>query len=73
MGLFDFLKRKKKADEAAGGTIDLGADALPGVDPTETRFTQEYREFLEEQEKAESEKVPPCVPEDGGTDEGSEA
>ena len=73
MGLFDFLKRKKKTDEASDGPIDLGADALPGVDPPETRFTQEYRDFLEGLEKVQSEEVPPRDPKDGGADEGSEA
>ena len=54
MGLFDFLKRKKKraeaAQEEAENTIDFSEADLSTVDPPETRFTQEYQDFLETQQ-----------------------
>ena len=57
MGLFDFLKPKKeKTDEASAAEADSlmpldGAD-LAGIDPPETRYTQEYQDFLASQEAA---------------------
>ena len=73
MGLFDFLKKKKNVEAAPEGTIDLGAEELPGIDPPETRFTQEYKDFLEEQEKAEGRSPLPASPKDDrGADERSE-
>ncbi len=62
MGLFDFLKRKKDTDEAArrdeaDGLLSLDAD-LSGIDPPETRFTQEYQDFLASQEAAGRDAVP---------------
>lgn len=64
MGLFDFLKRKKKPAEAAeesenGGLLPLDEAGLEGIDPPETRYTQEYREFLEAQEAGENAGEPP--------------
>ena len=58
MGLFDaFKNRKKKATENPAGseadallTLD-GAD-LSGIEPPETRYTQEYQDFLASQEAA---------------------
>lgn len=57
MGLFDFLKSKKKRSGAVSGNGTDGLAALDdadlsGIDPPETRFTQEYREFLESMEDA---------------------
>ena len=58
MGLFDFLKSKKKKDEAAaenepGGVTELDTSELAGIDPPETRYTQEYQDFLASQEADE--------------------
>ena len=58
MGLFDFLKPKKQKGEAAS---EAGADELlhlddadlAGIEPAETRYTQEYQDFLEAQEAGE--------------------
>ena len=63
MGFFDFLKKKKKNDEPVP---EKGADApaslddvdLSGVEPPETRYTQEYQDFLAEQEAARRETAP---------------
>lgn len=60
MGLFDFLKRKKKPQETAPeaepeALIDIGGADLSGIEPPETRYTQEYRDFLAEREAAEAE------------------
>ena len=56
MGLFDFLKRKKKAAAASEGDSDglltLGDGAPEGIEPPETRYTQEYADFLASQEDA---------------------
>ena len=54
MGFFDFLRKKKK-DEAApeketDGLTSLDDVDLSGIEPPETRYTQEYRDFLAEQE-----------------------
>ena len=55
MGLFDFLKRKKKPQETAPEElIDIGGADLSGIEPPETRYTQEYRDFLAEREAAEA-------------------
>ena len=55
MGLFDFLKRKKKPQETAPEElIDIGSADLSGIEPPETRYTQEYRDFLASQEAAEA-------------------
>ena len=57
MGLFDFLKRKKQDNTAApepeaSGFVTLD-DVDPAViDPPETRYTQEYQDFLAQQEAA---------------------
>jgi hypothetical protein len=51
MGLFDFLKRKKKEAEAAPGEVFSLDDVDPSViDPPETRYTQEYQDFLASKE-----------------------
>jgi hypothetical protein len=63
MGLFDFLKRKKKTgeDAAAREPEDLlsldGAD-LSGIEPSETRYTQEYQDYLAAQEAAKQDGAP---------------
>lgn len=50
MGLFDFLKKKKKTG-AAGREEPEGGEELsvilpPETEPPETRYTQEYQDFL---------------------------
>ncbi len=55
MGLFGFLKsKKKKAAEAsaaeADGLMQLDGGGLAGIEPPETRYTQEYQDFLASQE-----------------------
>ena len=55
MGLFDFLKRKKKTGEAApaaAALLDLNDVDPAMIDPPETRYTQEYQDFLAQQEAA---------------------
>ena len=56
MGLFDFLKKKKKDEpvpgEETGGVTELVVDPA-GIDPPETRYTQEYRDFLASGEAGE--------------------
>ena len=52
MGLFDFLKsRKKKREEtpegAAAQVQRLDDVDLSGIEPPETRYTQEYRDYLD--------------------------
>ena len=53
MGLFDFLKSKKKKEEPAP-IVEAEAPAslddvdLSGLEPPETRYTQEYQDFLAE-------------------------
>ena len=52
MGLLDFLKSKKRKKES-GEVLSLGdVDSLE-IDPPETRYTQEYRDFLASREAAE--------------------
>ena len=47
MGLFDFLKRKKKEKKAAPDKVLSLDDVDPSaIDPPETRYTQEYQDFL---------------------------
>ena len=58
MGLFDFLKSKKRKKEPVpeAGTeevIDLGDVEQLEIDAPETRYTQEYQDFLAAQEAAE--------------------
>ena len=55
MGFFDFLKSKKKKAEAEAEKAEvLGLEVDPAdIDPPETRYTEEYREFLENRETAE--------------------
>ena len=54
MGLFDFLKRKKKTEcdpaQETEELLDVSQADLSGFEPPETRYTQEYRDFLAEQE-----------------------
>ena len=79
MGFFDFLKSKKKKAEAEAEKAEvLGLEVDPaGIDPPETRYTEEYREFLETQETGErSGELPevenaPCA--EGASPEGEEA
>ncbi len=53
MGFFDFLKsKKKKAEAEKAEVLELEVDAA-GIDLPETRYTEEYREFLENREAAE--------------------
>ena len=57
MGWFDFLKRKKKGAQAApeSEAEELGRldDVDPAmIDPPESRYTEEYQDFLAEQEAA---------------------
>ena len=52
MGLFDFLKKKKKKEEPAPDAVAaLNTDMLEGIEPPETRYTQEYKDFLASQEQ----------------------
>ena len=79
MGFFDFLKSKKKKAEAEVEKAEvLGLEADPAdIDPPETRYTEEYREFLETQEAGErsgelpEEENAPCA--EGASPEGEEA
>ena len=81
MGLFDFLKKKKKeaepgseAEEAMEAAV-LDDSQLEGIEPPETRFTEEYREYLAAQEAAgevrgpagdgEAGTAPACEDEEG--------
>ena len=55
MGLFDFFRRKKKDQEEAQTTGAGPLCSLDDVDPAaivppETRYTQEYQDFLAAQE-----------------------
>lgn len=73
MGFFDFLKSKKKKAEAEKAEV-LGLEVDPAdIDPPETRYTEEYREFLETQEAGElpEEENAPCA--EGASPEGEEA
>ena len=79
MGFFDFLKSKKKKAEAEAEKAEvLGLEVDPAdIDPPETRYTEEYREFLETQEAGErsgelpEEENTPCA--EGASPEGEEA
>ena len=44
MGLFDFLKSRKKKEEAPAEAevLPLDSSELAGIEPPETRYTQEY-------------------------------
>ncbi len=73
MGFFDFLKSKKKKAEAEKAEV-LGLEVDPAdIDPPETRYTEEYQEFLEAQEAGElpEEENAPCA--EGASPEGEEA
>ncbi len=67
MGLFDFLKKKKKTgaagrEESEGGE-ELSVILPPETEPPETRYTQEYQDFLaalEEDERAGEESEDPA-------------
>lgn len=59
MKLADWFRAKKqewfgKKEEQPAEILPLDAD-LSEIDPPETRFTEEYRQFLKQQEAAESE------------------
>ena len=63
MGLFDFLRSKKRRKKkAAGGeaenTMRLDGVDLAGVEPTETRYTQEYQDYLAQQEAERKPEAP---------------
>ena len=79
MGLFAFLKRKfgkKKDAPETEPRMELTGVDLSGAEPLETRYTQEYRDFLARQEaERASGRVPgdgaePAAEEDPETDEG---
>ena len=60
MGFFDFLKSKKKKEEVAARVEKMQRldDVDPAeINPPETRFTEEYREFLETLEADEPSKT----------------
>ena len=79
MGFFDFLKSKKKKAEAEAEKAEvLGLEVDPAdIDPPETRYTEEYRKFLETQGAGErsgelpEEENAPCA--EGASPEGEEA
>ena len=55
MGLFDFLKRKKRdgeyaPEEAPAAPISIDDADLSAFDPPETRYTQEDKDFLASQD-----------------------
>lgn len=56
MGLFSFLKRKKKAAYENGDTghVDLSGVDLSDTADLETRYTQEYSDYLASQKTPES-------------------
>ena len=57
MGLFSFLKRKKKKPDPETEPEELlmlDEAGLEGIDPPETRYTQEYQDFLAAQEAGEN-------------------
>ena len=61
MGLFDFFKakrKKKKADPAkeSAALMDLDDAGIAGIEPPETRYTQEYQDFLAAREAVEQEE-----------------
>ena len=62
MGFFDFLKSKKRKQAEAEAAAQAEVQALEvdpsEIDPPETRFTEEYREFLETQEAAQRSAAP---------------
>ncbi len=62
MGLFDFLKKKKKPEagpeDEAAQLLELGVDP-EGIDPPETRYTQEYSDYLHSLEDAEETRSMP--------------
>ena len=62
MGFFDFLKSKKKRKAEAEAAAQAAVQTLEvdpsEIDPPETRFTEEYREFLETQEAAQRSAAP---------------
>ena len=57
MGLWDIFRRrkKKKADPGVGAVLDLDPETAEREAP-ETRFTEEYREFLARREEEEGEE-----------------
>ncbi len=62
MGLFDFLKKKKKPEAIPENgpeeLLELGVDPA-GIDPPETRYTQEYSDYLHSLEDAEETRSMP--------------
>ena len=84
MGLFSFLKRKreqKKEVPEPEAPMDLTGIDLSGAETLETRYTQEYQDFLARQEaeaargdvQGETDKRATPVPEtEAGADTGAE-
>ena len=68
MGLFSFLKRKKKTASESGdsGRMDLSGVDLSETPDLETRYTQEYSDYLASQETLESREA--TCGQDGGED-----
>ena len=68
MGLFDFLKKKKKNEadpvNETADTEELGVIDPPEIEPPETRYTQEYKDFLTSQEQAEKDRELSAEPSD---------
>ena len=62
MGLIAFLKSKfgkNKEEKKTENDVVMTLKADPAdIDPPETRFTEEYREFLETQEAAQRSAAP---------------
>ena len=59
MGLFDFFKSKKKTAEEdspapAAELVSLAGAELTEPEPPETRYTQEYQDYLAAQEAGDT-------------------
>ena len=56
MGLFDFLKKKKNKGAEVERSMPLTLDGFDpnAVTPPDTRYTQEYQDFLASQEAAQN-------------------
>ena len=73
MGFFDFLKKKKKEEPAPDAVAALNTDMLEGIEPPETRYTREYKDFLASQEQEErSVEAPEEAPEEEEEEQGFE-
>lgn len=60
MGLFDFLKKKKEETAEVERAMPLTLDGFDpeSVVPPETRYTQEYQDFLASQEAGQGREIP---------------